>query len=93
MGVNSIVSSTSPGRFIGLSDTPSSYAGQSGLIPAVNVDETGLEFISPSAGSINFSYDDIQTALTIPIYQQMIVHQAINIASDLTILGKLVLIG
>jgi hypothetical protein len=33
----------------GLTDTPSSYTGQAGKFPAVNVGETGLEFVSAGA--------------------------------------------
>lgn len=36
--------------FLGLSDTPGSFAGQGGQVVAVNVGETALEFISPGGG-------------------------------------------
>lgn len=35
--------------FISLDDTPTSYTGQAGKLPAVNTGETGLEFIDPPA--------------------------------------------
>lgn len=38
------------GDFLGLSDTPNSYAGQGGKLVAVKADVSGLEFIAPSAG-------------------------------------------
>jgi hypothetical protein len=38
-------------EFIGLSDVPASYTGAGGKNVKVKVDETGLEFVSPSAGS------------------------------------------
>ncbi len=37
-------------EFIDLVDTPVSYAGQAGLVPAVNLGETALEFITPAGG-------------------------------------------
>jgi len=43
---------TLPTAFIGLSDVPASYAGEGGKAVAVNVGETGLEFVAfPSSGS------------------------------------------
>ena len=38
--------------FIGLTDTPGSYAGQAGLFPRVNVTEDGLEFVAGGGGGI-----------------------------------------
>lgn len=37
--------------FLGLSDTPASYSGASGKIVRVNAGSTGLEFVTPSAGT------------------------------------------
>jgi hypothetical protein len=37
-------------NFLGLTDTPSSYSGQSGKIVKVKSDEEGLEFVDPSEG-------------------------------------------
>jgi hypothetical protein len=37
--------------FAELVDTPGSYAGQAGRLPAVRSDETGLEFVTQSTGS------------------------------------------
>lgn len=45
--------------FIGLSDTPSAYAGEAGKIVAVNGAEDGLEFIDASAGSIPVTSDTL----------------------------------
>lgn len=39
------------GSFTGLTDAPASYIGQAGKVAAVNVTETGLEFITPSSGA------------------------------------------
>lgn len=36
--------------FIGLTDTPSSYSGQTGKFPKVNAGETGLEFVTITGG-------------------------------------------
>jgi hypothetical protein len=37
--------------FLDLSDTPSSYTGQKGKVVSVKQDESGIEFIPPSAGT------------------------------------------
>jgi hypothetical protein len=37
--------------FVDLTDVPASYTGASGKLVKVKADETGLEFVSPSAGS------------------------------------------
>lgn len=52
--------------FLDLSDTPSSYSGQSGKIPAVNATEDGLEFIVVSGtGTVtNFSAGDLSPLFT-----------------------------
>lgn len=42
--------------FLGLSDVPSSYAGQAGKVPVVNVDETALEFLPTVASGILQGY-------------------------------------
>ena len=84
----SIINSTGPSTFKGLTDSPSSYVGQSGQQVAVNSSENGVEFVSRT---VSFSYDQIETALTIPIYQQMIVYQSILLNDTLTINGKIVL--
>jgi hypothetical protein len=44
--------------FLGLTDTPSSYTGQSGKIPAVNVGETALEFITAGSGDMTTTVYD-----------------------------------
>jgi hypothetical protein len=36
--------------FLALLDTPASYAGQAGLVAAVNAGETGMEFVAQSGG-------------------------------------------
>lgn len=46
-----------PTKFVQLSDTPGSYVGQAGKVPAVNTGETGLEFIE--AGGGGFVCDDL----------------------------------
>src|SRR3990170_6046011 len=38
--------------FLGLTDTPASYAGQTGKVPAVNAGETALEFIAAGGGDV-----------------------------------------
>jgi hypothetical protein len=47
---NSLVST-----FLGLTDTPNNYTGEGGKIVAVKGDETGVEFITPTAGVTNHS--------------------------------------
>ncbi|MDY6991559.1 MAG: hypothetical protein SVR94_03000 [Pseudomonadota bacterium] len=42
-------------KFIELQDTPSSYLGEAGKIPAVNPEEDGLIFVDPSAGGNAFN--------------------------------------
>lgn len=53
-----IETSGSPGggidTFIELTDAPSSYTGKSGYLVKVKADESGLEFIAPSAGDGDF---------------------------------------
>jgi len=49
--VTSVSSSVS--TFLGLSDTPDTYTGQSGKVVSVKGDETGLEFISGGSGETN----------------------------------------
>lgn len=51
-GGNSSGSTSGSGSadFLGLTDTPDSYAGQGGKLVAVKADVSGLEFIAPSAG-------------------------------------------
>jgi hypothetical protein len=45
--------------FLGLTDTPTSYAGQGGQFVRVNVAETGLEFVTGSgSGGLNAVSDD-----------------------------------
>jgi len=44
-----------------------------------------------STSADNFSYEEIQTGIEIPIYQQMIVHGGIIIEQELIITGTLVL--
>lgn len=46
-----------PNKFIQLTDTPASYAGEAGKIVAVKDDETGLEFIEGGGGG--FDCDDL----------------------------------
>lgn len=92
MSQGSIISKSSVGTFKSLLDTPNTYSGASGFLVKVNNSETGLEF-SSEIGASNFSYDYIESPITIPIYQQMLVHQSIHVDSVLTINGKLVLIG
>jgi len=43
--------------FLGLTDTPGSYAGQAGLVPVVNLAETALEFVAQ--GGPTFDPDTI----------------------------------
>ena len=40
--------------FLGLSDTPASYADQAGKVVAVNAEEDALEFITPSGGGLTY---------------------------------------
>jgi hypothetical protein len=51
-GATIIISGPDPGasNFLGLTDTPASYVGEQGRIPAVNSLEDGLEFIDPPTG-------------------------------------------
>lgn len=86
------IARSSPNQFIKLTDTPKSYAGQTGNILAVKSTEDGLEFVSPSAGTENFSYDKIAAEITIPINQQMIVYRNIEINDTLNINGKLIIL-
>ena len=45
------------GTFLGLTDTPSSYSGDSAKVPAVNAGETALEFIVPTLGPPDLELD------------------------------------
>ena len=45
--------------FLNLTDTPSSYVGEGGDCVAVNVGETGLEFIACGAGSAGTDYSNV----------------------------------
>lgn len=54
------------GAFIDLTDVPSSYTGAGGKVVAVNVGETGLEFISASGtGTVTSVAATVPTGLTI----------------------------
>jgi len=48
--------------FLGLTDTPDNYIGQTGRVVAVNVAENALEFVSPSAGTQTPWGQDINAA-------------------------------
>jgi len=50
---------------------------------------TGSEW-SPGDIDSNFSYENIQTALTIPLYQQMMVMNELIIENDLTLEGTVI---
>lgn len=51
--------------FLGLSDTPNSYAGQSGKVPAVNGTEDGLEFIAVAGSGTVTSVSSADANLTV----------------------------
>jgi len=60
-------------------------------LAATNVQDA-IDELTTSILSGNFSFNVITPPRTIPINQQMIVHQEIIINSDLTIIGELVII-
>lgn len=47
-------SGSSPGTFLGLADTPSSYVGQALKATRVNIGGTALEFVSPFAWAVDW---------------------------------------
>lgn len=47
--------------FLGLTDTPSSYSGESGNVVAVKGDESGLEFVAPGGGGGTVTYTVLLT--------------------------------
>ena len=71
--------------------TPFDPAGTA--LTSTNVQDAIVEASSLVAGS-NFSYNKITVGKTIPLYQQMIVYQDIEINSgvDLDVIGELVII-
>ena len=92
-GPGGFVGGSSPSKFTELTDCPDSYIGQSGKYPRVKSTENGLEFVVFSQID-QFSYEFIEPLknITIPLYQQMLVYDNIEIEGDLSIEGTLVVL-
>jgi len=84
-----IINRSVPTKFISLSDTPTSYTGQAGSAIVVNPTETGIVFATTTD---HYSFDYTNVEITIPLYQQMLVFQAIELVENININGKLVVL-
>jgi hypothetical protein len=78
--------------FLALTDTPSSYAGQAGKVPVVNIGETALEFVAPTGTGTVTSVavsgsDGIEVDSGSPITAAGTIALGLNKATTLTFLN------